>query len=319
MEKNSKELKTYAATFVAFLLVGTLFLSGCVNDIPDDTKPSYYFYSFEKDMQGWVPDGTDLFDPPINWSIERSDDRSSVGNYSVKLHLDNMNDAGKIWMERSFELDPNTQYEITIDYDFATRDYGSFNLFRIITGASLTNPETYEDLTFQDDTGHHQDEDIGYTWVNKSYTVTVQTSDDGIVYVFIGIWGTWTTSRTYYVDSVNISFEQSSTENLPDISGLWTISYYDFMGNLTNTEQATLIQNETSIKMQTSNETLFEGVLLKNNLAFPYNTSEFIITNCDFRGLGIDYIFVYNETTMETNMPLCENCRPASFTKEQYS
>ena len=87
------------------------------------------------------------------------------------------------------------------------------------------------------------------------------------------------------------------------------------MGNITNTENVTLIQNETKITAQTSNETLFTGTLLKNNLPAPDNKTEFIIADCDFRGLGIDYIFVYNETMMETNLPLCDNCRPAVFTR----
>jgi hypothetical protein len=87
------------------------------------------------------------------------------------------------------------------------------------------------------------------------------------------------------------------------------------MGNVTKTENVTLIQNETTITAQTTNETLFTGTLLKNNLPSPDNKTEFIITDCDFGGLGIDYIFVYNETMMETNLPLCENCRPAVFTR----
>ena len=315
MKKNYNPIKTYAATSITLLLCATLFLSGCVDDTPNDNTPPY-FYSFETDMQGWETDGTDLSSPPINWSIEPSDDRATDGNRSVKLYLDNMNDAGKIWMEKQFELDANTQYEITINYDFATSDFGSFNLFRIITGASLTNPETYDDLTFQDDTGHHQQEDIGYKWLNKSYTLTVQTNENGSVYISIGVWGTWETPRTYYIDAVNISFNKVSIDELPDVSGDWTITYYDFMGNVTKTENVTLTQNQTTVTAQTTNQTLFTGTLLKNNLPTQGNKSDFIITDCDFGGLGIDYIFIYNETMMETNLPLCENCRPAVFTKQ---
>ena len=316
MNKKSKisNIKVYTTLIFTIMISATLFLSGCVEETPDDNTPDNY-YSFEENMQGWESDGTDLSSPPINWSIDPSDDRATDGNNSLKFYLDNMNDAGKIWIEKQFELDANTQYEITIDYDFATSDFGSFNLFRIITGASLTNPETYDDLTFQDHTGHNQQEDIGYSWLNKSYTLTVETDDNGTLYLCIGVWGTWETPRTYYIDAVNISFNKVSLEEIPDVSGSWTISYYDFMGNITNTENVTLIQNETKITAQTSNETLFTGTLLKNNLPAPDNKTEFIIADCDFRGLGIDYIFVYNETMMETNLPLCENCRPAVFTR----
>ena len=94
------------------------------------------------------------------------------------------------------------------------------------------------------------------------------------------------------------------------------ISYYDFMGNVTKTENVTLTQNETEVVAKTDNNTLFTGVILKNNLPSPDNKTDFVITNCDFGGLGIDYIFVHNEIMMETNLPICENCRPAVFTKQ---
>jgi len=314
MKNDINKVKTYAAIPLAFLLSITLFLSGCITDEPDDATP--FYYSFETGMQDWQTDGTDLSNPSINWSIEPSDERATDGNKSIKLFLDNMNDAGKIWIEKQFQLDPNTQYEVSIDYDFATSDFGSFNLFNIITGVSTDNPETADDLTFQDDTGHHQEEDIGYTWLNKSYTLTIQTKDNGSMYIAIGVWGNWETARTYYVDAVNISFAKVNAEELPDISGSWTISYYDFMGNITKTENVTLMQNQTTVTAQKNNETLFSGILLKNNLPNPDNKTDFIITGCDFNGLGIDYIFIYNETMMETNLPLCENCRPAVFTKQ---
>lgn len=314
MKKQQSSIKTYGAIFITLLLSATLFLAGCVEVIPNNGKP--YYYSFESDMEGWQPDGTDLSNPPINWSIEQSDDRATDGNKSVKLFLDNMNDAGKIWLEKQFELEPNTQYEILVKYDFATSDFGIFNLFHIITGVTTNNPETYDDLTFQDDTGHGQEEDIGYTWLNKSYTLTVQTDDNGTVYIAIGVWGSWETPRTYYIDAVNISFEKVSLEEIPDISGSWSISYYDFMGNVTKTQNITIAQNQTTVTAQTTNQTLFTGTLLKNNLPTPDNKSDFVIVDSDFGGLGIEYIFVYNETTMETNLPLCENCRPAVFTKQ---
>jgi hypothetical protein len=314
MKKQYNTIKSYAALCITILFLLTVSLSGCIDDSPNNTKP--YYYSFETDLQGWQTDGTDLSSPPINWSIEPSNDRATDGNKSVKFYLDNMNDAGKIWIEKQFNLDANSQYEITIDYDFATSDYGSFNLFRIITGVTTMNPEVTGDLTFQDDTGHHQDEDVGYIWLNKSYTFTVQTSDNGTVYISIGVWGNWETQRTYYIDALNITFHKLSLDEIPDVFGAWMISYYDFMGNVTKTENVTLTQNETTVVAQTDNNTLFTGIILKNNLPSPDNKTDFLITNCDFQGLGIDYIFIYNETMMQTNLPLCENCRPAVFTRQ---
>lgn len=315
MKKQYRSIKNYATISLTILLAGTMFFAGCVDDKPEDTTP--YYSSFEENFEGWVPDGTDLSNPPINWSIERNNERATDGNTSLELFLDNMNDAGKIWIEKQFELDPNTQYEVTVEYDFATSDFGSFNLFNIITGVTTKNPETADDLTFQDDTGNHREEDIGYIWLNKTYTLTIETTENGSIFVSIGVWGNWETPRTYYIDAVNISFSKVSLENIPDISGPWIISYYDFMGNITKTENITITRNETTVTAESNNTTLFTGKILKNNLPSPDNKTEFIITDCDFGGLSISHIYVYNETMMETNLPLCENCRPAVFTKQE--
>ena len=311
MKNKSNQIFTSMVLFL--LIVGTLILSGCIDD-NEDMNTSFH-YSFEKNMEDWMPDGTDLSDPPINWSIEPTDEQASHENRSIRLYLNNLNDAGKIWMERPFTLEPNKQYELNLSYQFATQDFGDFNLFTIVAGVSTKNPETIEDLMFQDDTGHHQDQDVGYVWLNKSYTFTIQTNDSGMVYVMIGVWGTWETPRTYYVDNVNISFSTVSLASFPNLSGNWKISYYDFMGNVTNTENVSIIQQNETLQMVSGNETLFSTVIYKNNLASPNDVSEYVILDCDFRGLGIDYIYVYNDSYLKTNLPLCENCQPAVFTK----
>jgi len=169
-----------------------------------DTNDNYY--SFESDMDGWDIDSTDteLGDGEIDWHINRSTERATDGDYSLEFFLANWNGAGKIWIEKEFELNPNTQYEIVISYNFATSDYGIWNLFQIIAGVSTKNPETMDDLSFQDDTGHHQGEE-DYIWLNKSYKIYFKTNDDGLAYVAIGVWGTWDYPRTYFIDEVKIN------------------------------------------------------------------------------------------------------------------
>ncbi|MFO8077161.1 MAG: hypothetical protein R6U21_00760, partial [Thermoplasmatota archaeon] len=101
-------------------------LTGCVEN-PSENSTGTRF-SFDENMQGWQKDGTDLDDPPINWTVEHTTTMAYNGTGAVKLYLNNMNDAGKIWMEKAFTVTPNTAYEITVSYYFATRDYGEFNL-----------------------------------------------------------------------------------------------------------------------------------------------------------------------------------------------
>jgi hypothetical protein len=203
-EMKNKPLRKYGCFISMFIIVALIF-SGCI----DDNTISYHF-SFEENMNGWISDGTDLSNPEINWSIQPSNEMSVDGNKSMKFYLENLNDAGKIWIERIFQLDPNTKYIIRLSFRFATRDFGNVNLFRIIAGMSIKNPETYNDLIFQDYTGNQQDHDVGFVWMNKSYSLSLKTNETGIVYGMIGVWGTWETARTYYVDSVNISFSKLS-------------------------------------------------------------------------------------------------------------
>ncbi|MFH1221207.1 MAG: hypothetical protein V1694_12250 [Candidatus Eisenbacteria bacterium] len=47
---------------------------------------------------------------------------------------------------------------------------------------------------------------MGYLWTGKQYTIDRRSSANGKLYVSIGVWGTWETPRTYYVDFVYIAF-----------------------------------------------------------------------------------------------------------------
>ena len=288
-------------------------LSGCVDGPPKNVQS--HFFSFEDSMDGWTKDGTDLSDPPINWSVAHSHELASEGNYSVKLYLNNINDAGKIWMETVFNLTSKTQYEVTVSYTFATRDFGDFNLFTLITGVSTTSPEKAEDLTFQGDTGHHQNETQEFIWMEKQFTFTVQTDQKGEVYVNIGVWGTWETTRTYYVDEVNVTFSAISSDVPPEIEGQWVLRYYDWTGNLTKTQYVTIERHDFNVQLLSNSSVLCEGTLLKNNLPTPHNRTDYVLQGCDFDGLGIDITYVYNSSYMKTELPLCENCNPVIFTR----
>ena len=310
---NYTKSKTYSRVIPILLsiIMISVFMSGCIDE-PE--KPTYsYFYSFENDIEQWIEDGTDLGNPPINWSVERSQELSYEGNYSVKIYLENYNDAGKIWIEREFNFSSNSLYKVAVSYMFATRDFGDFNLFRIITGVSKNSPEIADDLNFQDDTGHHQDEDIEYIWLEKNYNFSLLTDEDGKIYVSIGVWGTWETPRTYYLDNIKITFTKISTEEIPQIEGNWIIKYYDWTDALTKTENVTINRDNFKVSILSNDTELCSGTILKNTLLYPYNISEFIISDCDFGGLGINEIYIYNTTYLKTELPLCENCNPAVF------
>jgi hypothetical protein len=143
----------------------------------------------------------------IDWSVEPSIQLARSGQWSVKYFMENLNDAGKIWIERPFQVEAGGRYSVEVRYEFATRDFGSVNLFQIITGVLPESPQETDDLipTFQDQTGNGHDTDVGFRWINKAYDFTVTAGEDGTLHVLIGVWGTWETQRTYYVDDVRIT------------------------------------------------------------------------------------------------------------------
>lgn len=162
-------------------------------------------FTFENDLD-WTADGTDLDDPPVTWSVERSQELALQGEWAVKLQLANLNDAGKIWMERSFQLDPGASYDVEVAFDFATADFGDINLWTIIAGVSPDDPESVADLTFQDDTGNGAASDAGHRWIAKRYAFTATAEPDGALHAFLGVWGTSEFTRTYYIDNVELTF-----------------------------------------------------------------------------------------------------------------
>jgi hypothetical protein len=175
--------------------------------------PGEHFYSFENDLQGWARKRTDidLSADTIAWSIERSQDTAIDGSTSCRLFLNNLNDAGKIWIERVFAGAPNHIYHVTLDYALASADFGHVNTFRIIAGAFSQSPQTSSDLApaFQGDTYNGIDSVSNvYVWLDKSYEFDVTTGSRGLLYVVAGVWGTWQTPRTYYIDRVTVTVSE---------------------------------------------------------------------------------------------------------------
>lgn len=312
--KTNTILSRVATCGVLCTLILVALLSGCVENNGNGMTPGG-FYSYEEDMQGWRSDGTDLDNPPINWSVERSSTMSTDGEYSVKFYLENFNDAGKIWMEKVYDVDPDAVYEVTVSYQFATADFGDVNLFNIITTVLGSGFSGRDDLNYEGDTGHHTETE-GFVWLEKHFEYIVETDDAGEIYVNIGVWGSWETTRTYYVDSVNVTVKKLETvDEYPDLFGTWTVMHYTWEGNLTLKENVTIIQNQHAVELQFDFGVDLPGYIVTNTLENPYRDTDFIIKGIDFRGLGINVIYIVNESYMITELPACESCNPSVFVR----
>lgn len=192
--------------FAWILPAVALLLGGCGGGANEPAQSASF--SFEGSLQGWAGRGIDLGNPPIDWSVGRSTELAREGGASVKLFLSNLNDAGKIWIERPFPVAPNRRYRVEVRYAFATADYGAVNLFTLITGVSPRRPQTRDDLNYVGDTGSGSPTGVGFRWLEKSYRFTETAGAEGVLYVTIGVWGTWETARTYYLDRVTVTLTE---------------------------------------------------------------------------------------------------------------
>lgn len=163
-------------------------------------------FSFESGLEGWQAAGTDLDDPPVDWDVSVRGEEAQEGNRAVRLRLNNLNDAGKIWIQRSFPLAANQAYDVRVSYGFGTSDTGGVNLWRLLTGVHLDPPVTPEHLTVQGDTGRDSAGGPGVVWIEKSFTFQARTGADARLWVSVGVWGTWETERRYWVDDMTVSF-----------------------------------------------------------------------------------------------------------------
>jgi len=123
---------------------------------------------------------------------------------AIMLYLHNTNEAGKIWIERLFEAEPNGSYQVHVEYDFASADWKDTGLWTIITGVVSAPLES--ELILQGDTSNNAKPEDGFVWLRKNYDFNVKSGADGKVYVLVGVSGTPETARTYYVDNMTISF-----------------------------------------------------------------------------------------------------------------
>lgn len=189
------------------LALGIAALAACADDSMTGPDGRVTFEtSFEAGLDGFASDGTDLDDPPIEWSIERTQEEADEGAWSVRLDLDNLNDAGKIWIERAFDVEPGAAYDVDVTYAFGTSDFGDINTWTIIAGVDPENPEVVGDLTFQGSTSTGGDEDVGVVWLDKSHSFTATAGASGELWVSLGVWGTSEFPRTYYLDDIRIEF-----------------------------------------------------------------------------------------------------------------
>jgi hypothetical protein len=197
-----------------FLTAGlhVLLVAGCDTVTEPRTPPIQERFIFQNDLQGWSGRAIDVHvgDDEIDWSIEHSTERATVGSGSVRLSVDNRSDAAKLWIEYSVMVAPNADYDVRIDFSLATSDWSDVNLWRVLAGALPESPAITDDLVpaFQNDTRAGTPPGSGYVWQRRTYNEALRTGSEGMIYVIVGIWGTSEFQRTYFVDDVVLTIRR---------------------------------------------------------------------------------------------------------------
>ena len=81
------------------------------------------------------------------------------------------------------------------------------------------------------------------------------------------------------------------------------------------TENVSIVQNNGKVEIQFEIGPPVQGTIIRNNIENPYRNTTFIIKGVDFRGLGIDVVYIINESSMITEIPACETCNPSVFSR----
>jgi hypothetical protein len=195
-------------------VVAVLLVFFCAEACGDGLGPpeTSLHFSFEQDMGGWTPAAADTGAPGgayAPWSIERTADIAFEGAHALTFDVVNNTDAAKIWIVRPFAVTPGRSYQVDISFAFATRDWGDANLFTLLAGSFLAPPSDGPTLlagTRHESTGNGANHDVGYQWLRRTFRVSARPDGNGMLFVVVGIWGTWETPRTYYVDDLSVQF-----------------------------------------------------------------------------------------------------------------
>ena len=63
----------------------------------------------------WISSTQPSIGPSLGVKIVAQD-----GSTSVKLYLNNLNDAAKIWIEKTYSVQQSRNYQVKVTYSFAT-------------------------------------------------------------------------------------------------------------------------------------------------------------------------------------------------------
>lgn len=170
-----------------------------------------YTYGFDDGtLQGWNVDGTDL--APV-WHIIPSKKLPYSGLWSLEYYMVNINDATKIWIERSYDVPAGVRHDVRVTWKLASKDstVGACPVIAYVNNRDLETPDDPIQVIGYSDTGGGQ-----YVWLTESYLRTGVLPGTGTIpgqgkiWVALGMWSTFEVTYTWYVDSVTVEITESA-------------------------------------------------------------------------------------------------------------
>ncbi len=139
--------------------------------------------------------------------------------------------------------------------------------------------------------------------VEKIKTMTV-------VFMLLAVGIGLSVSLTASAENIKISDMSYS------IDGNWALEYYRWDGQLISREDVEVEVSDENVTIYSGGDILTTGFIVENNQTNLSEEIDYIIYCEDFGGLGVSEIYVYSETYMVTNPPLCDGCSSALFVRD---
>ena len=173
---------------------------------------SFLFYNasqtikedFENGFGEWAIDADVPPDPNnpghfVEWSITRSTDVASSGQYSLKFFIDGRQDDGTIWIERKVAVQKGAQIQVSLSFDFYSDHESLANTRAVICAyADVRKARTEEHFKVIGNANEVEG------WKRYSYTANIDTGSSEEIWVALGISVRWETCMTYYIDNVEV-------------------------------------------------------------------------------------------------------------------
>lgn len=165
-------------------------------------------FSFESGLDGWSPLVVAASSSEAAGGVEVSGEEASSGQRSARFHLSAPEAGPAVVVQHLFELAPSQGYRIEVSYRVAMADPSGGPTWSIVGGAG---PEAEDaggsgpSLAALGSTGP-AGADGRPAWESRVDTLRATSSDQGELWVVLGVSAQSGGERTYYADDLRLAF-----------------------------------------------------------------------------------------------------------------